>query len=116
MVEQEAESAGVPCDDNEVCRVFRFAEGGGPGGIPAALRLVLADGPIEKGTGFDHLVLATRDVERAAGIVKAAGTEVTLPPTVMFGINITGVRDPDGYSIYLVEEEGFRKSRISKAR
>lgn len=65
---------------------------------------------ITVGSGFDHFVISTPDVQAAAKTLVAAGVEITLPPTVMFGMNITGIRDLDGYSIYFVEEEGFRQS------
>lgn len=62
------------------------------------------------GTGFDHLVISTADVEAAAEQLEEKGVKIVLPPTVMFGLNITGVVDDDGYKIYLVDEAGFQKS------
>merc|ERR1712086_228599 len=75
--------------------------------LPAALKLVSeGNAPVSIGKGFDHLVMSTPDVKLAAKSLEAAGVKVTLPPTVMFGMNITGTKDPDGYSIFLVEEAG----------
>lgn len=106
MLEQtgeETESAGRCC-------WLRYRAGGGDG-TPVALALVeRSQGePVEHGNGFDHLAVSTPDVHAAAAALQSAGADVFLPPTVMFGINISGVKDPDGYAIYLTEEEGFRR-------
>eukprot|EP00438_Fugacium_kawagutii_P036088 Skav218069 [mRNA] locus=scaffold1832:103838:104416:+ [translate_table: standard] len=61
------------------------------------------------GTGFDHLVISTADVEAAAEQLQEQGVKIALPPTVMFGLKITGIVDDDGYKIYLVDEAGFQK-------
>eukprot|EP00929_Paragymnodinium_shiwhaense_P096883 TRINITY_DN58611_c0_g1_i1.p1 TRINITY_DN58611_c0_g1~~TRINITY_DN58611_c0_g1_i1.p1 ORF type:complete len:323 (+),score=19.50 TRINITY_DN58611_c0_g1_i1:73-1041(+) len=71
--------------------------------------LGLVEGQVQRGDGFDHLAISTMDVHAAAAALQSKGVDVFLPPTVMFGINITGVRDPDGYSVYLVEESGYLK-------
>lgn len=94
-------------DDTRTHCVLRFGNAC-DGGAPVSLGLVEGTSGLEAGDGFDHLALAAADVRAAAEALTAAGADVFLPPTVMFGINITGARDPDGHSIYFVEEAGFR--------
>jgi lactoylglutathione lyase len=59
----------------------------------------------ELGTAFGHLAVGVPDVAAACELAVAAGGVVTRPPgPVKFGTtNIAFVRDPDGYSIELVE-------------
>jgi len=104
------EQSGEASESDRTCCLLRCGAGGA-GGAPVALALVEreGEGPVEHGSGFDHLAVSTPDVHAAAAELQSAGVDVFLPPTVMFGINITGLRDPDGYSIYLTEEEGFRR-------
>ena len=80
-----------------------------PSGAETYLCLRQSEVPIELGTGFDHLVIATADVEAAAEQLQQKGVKIALPPTVMFGLKITGVVDDDGYKIYLVDESDFQK-------
>ena len=59
------------------------------------------------GNMLDHLVIGTPSVEAAAEALKTTeqGKEaIFMEPTAMFGTTILGVRDPNGYAIYLAEE------------
>ena len=78
-------------------------------GPQTSLCLRQSDSPIDVGTGFDHLVFATADVPCAAETLQAAGVPLVLPPTVMFGVNITGIVDADGYKVYLVDEADYQR-------
>ena len=60
-------------------------------------------------TGFDHLVVSTADVEDATSALETVGVKVLMPPTNMFGMNIAGFVDCDGYKIYLVKESDFQQ-------
>lgn len=80
-----------------------------PSGPQTFLCLRQSNVPVDLGTGFDHLVISTADVEAAAAQLQEKGVKIALPPTVMFGLKITGVVDDDGYKIYLVDETDFQK-------
>lgn len=80
-----------------------------PSGPKTFLCLRQSNVPVDLGTGFDHLVISTADVEAAAAQLQDKGVKIALPPTVMFGLKITGVVDDDGYKIYLVDETDFQK-------
>lgn len=59
----------------------------------------------EPGTAFGHLAIGVPDVAKACEIAAAAGGTITRPAgPVKFGTTIIAfVKDPDGYSIELVE-------------
>jgi catechol 2,3-dioxygenase-like lactoylglutathione lyase family enzyme len=60
---------------------------------------------------FDHLVIATENVEYAMqhikkfiGTTKDDGEDyIFMPPKVMFGATLMGVKDPNGYDVYIME-------------
>ena len=82
---------------------LRYAQG-------AATHLCLEESSsVHLGTAFDHLVIATEDVEKAFKELKEQQLRVILEPTVMFGLKITGVTDPAGHKVYLVDESDFQK-------
>lgn len=74
------------------------------------LCLQQADKPVNVGSGFDHLVVSTNDVQEAADQLQDLGVKLTMKPTVMFGLKIMGIQDVDGYKIFLVDEADFAKS------
>ena len=78
-------------------------------GPTTKLCLCQSNGAVEIGSGFDHLVISTADVEAAAEQLQEKGVKIALPPTVMFGLKITGIVDDDGYKVYLVDEADFQK-------
>lgn len=63
------------------------------------------DGPVEIGTGFDHLIIQVHDLAAAvAGLVRAGLKPTRVqPPTRPHGPTTSGVTDPDGYRIVMVE-------------
>lgn len=61
----------------------------------------------EMGGAFGHLAIGVPDVAAACEVARAAGGTVTRPAgPLKFGTTIIAfVRDPDGYSIELIERE-----------
>lgn len=59
------------------------------------------------GNGFGHLALGSDDIYAACDRIKAAGGNVTREPGPMQGgtTHIAFVKDPNGYSIELVQTE-----------
>ena len=65
------------------------------------------DEPLVMGNMVDHLVFGTPSVDAAAEVLGATeqGKEaIFMEPTAMFGTTILGIKDPNGYTIYLAEE------------
>ena len=61
----------------------------------------------ERGDAFGHIALGVDDAHETTARLAASGVEVTRPPGPMkFGASsqvIAFIKDPDGYSIELVE-------------
>ena len=74
------------------------------------LRLEEAEEAIDVGSGLDHLVVSTPNVQRAADELEQMNVKLTMKPTVMFGLKIMGVQDEDGYKTFLVDEDDFKAS------
>jgi len=57
------------------------------------------------GTGYGHISIGAPDLAATVAKLEAMGTEITLRPTVYYegGPAIAFVKDPDGYSIELVQ-------------
>jgi catechol 2,3-dioxygenase-like lactoylglutathione lyase family enzyme len=64
------------------------------------------------GNCFDHMAVMCRDVEEANKVISesSAADAVFMPPTNMFGSKLMGLKDPSGFNLYLVEEEGFKRA------
>ena len=63
--------------------------------------------PLVMGNMVDHLVIGTPSVDAAAEALRATeqGKEaIFMEPTSMFGTTILGIKDPNGFTIYLAEE------------
>ena len=60
------------------------------------------------GNMLDHIVVSTKSVDEAADVLKATdegSSAIFMEPKNMFGTKIMGIRDPNGYQIYLAEME-----------
>ncbi len=83
----------------------------GFGGFSEGATLELAsylDGAGESyshGTGYGHVAIGVLDIRTAMAKLEAAGAEVTLRPKRFFsgGPLVSFVKDPDGYSVELVQ-------------
>ena len=65
-----------------------------------------ADEELVIGNMLDHIVISTRSVDEAADLIMATdegGMAIFMEPKNMFGKKILGIRDPNGYQIYLTE-------------
>ena len=91
-------------DDDMVC--LRCPKGGDYG---ASITLVFergnSDVPLEHGNCFDHMVISTKDVDEAAAVLrtKLPDDAIFMEPQDMFGSRIMGLKDPNGYKVYLAE-------------
>ena len=86
---------------------------GYPGGPQTTLTLQQSEQALDGAqlpSGYDHLVIATEDLQEATAALDKMGTKVLMPPTKMFGMNIAGFADSDGYKLYLILESDFRQS------
>eukprot|EP00439_Symbiodinium_sp_Y106_P048189 s65_g6.t1 len=79
-------------------------------GPQTMLTLTQTASEVGRSTGYDHLVVSTVDVEDATSTLESLGAKVLMPPTKMFGMNIAGFTDCDGYKIYLVKESDFQQN------
>jgi lactoylglutathione lyase len=61
--------------------------------------------PYEVGTGYGHIAVSTKDLDRALGSLASQGIEPERPPYTIRdgGPRLCFVRDPDGYRIELIE-------------
>lgn len=64
-----------------------------------------ATGPYSHGTGYGHIAIGCPDIAGMVARLQAMGAEVTLRPTVLIagGPHVAFVKDPDGYSVELIE-------------
>lgn len=77
------------------------------GGVATTLVFTKTSQPLDIGNCFDHLAISTVDIQSAATFLKDALEDddaIFLEPTPMFGTQVMGLTDPNGYKIYLVEE------------
>ncbi|CAE7225557.1 GLYI-11 [Symbiodinium sp. CCMP2592] len=79
-------------------------------GPQTMLTLTQTASEVGSSTGYDHLVVSTEDVEDATSTLESRGVKVLMPPTKMFGMNIAGFADCDGYKIYLVKDSAFQQN------
>jgi len=82
-------------ENKEEGSILRYTQNRCKNGEATSIRLVASGHSITTGAGYDHLVISTPDVLQAACALDSAGVPLTLKPTVMFGLNITGIQDPD---------------------
>lgn len=92
----------VPFDDGSRLAILKF-----PDEPVATLELVYrpADGPVEIGTGFDHLAIQVDDLAATLETLTNAGLEPGPQelPGGPDGPKTSWITDPDGYRIELVE-------------
>ena len=92
----------VPFDDGSQLVMLKF-----PAEPAASLELVHrpADGPVDIGTGFDHLAIQVDALAATLEQLRAAGLEPGPEelPGGPDGPKISWITDPDGYRIELVE-------------
>jgi len=105
----------VARSEEELCLRYEPLEGGLLDGVPTTLVFTsegVAEAASSPGTeAFDHLAICCRDVLAARDFLDSkpeTSNAVTMEPTKMFGTAILGLSDPNGLSIFLVEEDGFR--------
>jgi lactoylglutathione lyase len=67
--------------------------------------------PCSHGSGYGHLAIGVPDIDATIAKLKAMGAEVTLPPTRYFAgaPQLAFVKDPDGYSIELIQTRRDRE-------
>mmetsp|Transcript_55897 Transcript_55897/g.110714 ORF Transcript_55897/g.110714 Transcript_55897/m.110714 type:complete len:394 (+) Transcript_55897:70-1251(+) len=118
MREVDVPWSGQKEKENERCFRYLPLAGGTLEGFPTTLIFQVAEhegsetatatsGAVEC---FDHLAICCFDVDAAFAHITSGGLapEVTLGPRNMFGTRVMGLRDPNGYDVYLIEEAGFR--------
>ena len=92
----------VELDDGATLTMLRF-----PGEAAVSLELVHrpADGPVDVGSGFNHLVVQVDDLNEALPSLRAAGMdpEPVQAPGGEEGPRTSWLTDPDGYRIELVQ-------------
>lgn len=103
---------------DERCFRYRPRERGALIGVPCTLVFQVADTedtPAAESCNsvecFAHLVICCSDVDATFAYVKDKfrGLPIILEPCNLFGTRIFGIKDPNGYEIYLVEELSFRQ-------
>lgn len=85
-------------------------------GVPASLIFVRGDDePLDHGNSFDHIVISTKSVEAAAEALRGNVNEgaIFMEPREMFGMKIFGLKDPNGYSVYLAEMDAMEDDSSS---
>jgi lactoylglutathione lyase len=80
------------------------------GGLIELCRYWNEDGPYTHGTGFHHISVGVEDVAGMAARLVGMGFEMTVPPTDYAGKGprLAYVKDPDGYSVELIQTAGYR--------
>lgn len=91
-------------DENMVC--LRYGNTGGGGGIPTTLVFDKTDDDdeIDVGTCMDHLAIVTSlEVAQIYERIQQTTTDVPvfMKPVEMFGQQVMGVRDPNGYKVVI---------------
>lgn len=56
------------------------------------------------GNILDHFVISTKNIDEAAEVLKGSSA-IFMEPKRMFGTTIMGVEDPNGFKIYLAEDQ-----------
>ena len=92
---------------------LRYEKTSAPGPcVSTSLVFTLVEQELVIGNCFDHLAVMCKDVEEASKVLNesSAADAVFMPPTNMFGSKLMGLKDPSGFSLYLVEEKGFKRA------
>ena len=92
---------------------LRYEKTSAPGPcVSTSLVFTLVEQELVIGNCFDHLAVMCKDVEEASKLLNegSAADAVFMPPTNMFGSKLMGLKDPSGFSLYLVEEKGFKRT------
>ena len=99
----------VAGDDSLVC--LRYTDKDSVPRPGVATTLVFESNPdeLDRGNCLDHLAISTENVDAAAALVEATMTDpdqtIFMEPKPMFGTKIMGLYDPNGYKVYLVEQQ-----------
>jgi catechol 2,3-dioxygenase-like lactoylglutathione lyase family enzyme len=89
-------------DDSMLCLRYSAKDASG---VPTTLVFEGTNEPLEHGTCLDHLVIRTRaNIQDEYQRLQHTKVPIFMKPTFMFGSNIMGVKDPNGYRIILAEE------------
>ena len=78
-------------------------------GVATTLVFSKSSDKLEIGNCFDHMAISTVNVEAAATAVQESldtpDSVIFMEPSPMFGTKIMGLTDPNGYKVYLVEQQ-----------
>lgn len=94
----------VAADEQDICLRYDNAETG------VATTLVFSksqEESLEMGNCLDHFAISTKNVDAAFSTLRESLPDnvVFMDPTRMFGTKIMGLHDPNGYKVYLVEQQ-----------
>ena len=92
---------GMECkaeDEKMVC--LRYENGVFQGGVSTTLVFDLTKEEIEKGDCFDHIAITT-DADVSSLFDTMQDQKVFMKPTEMFGKQVMGLVDPNGYKVVL---------------
>jgi catechol 2,3-dioxygenase-like lactoylglutathione lyase family enzyme len=87
-------------DENMLC--LRYDNDCFTAGVPTTLIFDVTTEDLEKGDCFDHLVIATRaNMEEIHTRFQDEDCTIFMKPTKMFGKDVMGLLDPNGYKVIL---------------
>jgi catechol 2,3-dioxygenase-like lactoylglutathione lyase family enzyme len=74
-------------------------------GVPTTLVFEATEGEINKGDCLDHLAILTKlDIEELHRRIQESEYSIFMNPTEMFGKQVMGVLDPNGYKVVIASE------------
>ena len=89
-------------DENMVC--LRYDMKDFPG-VPTTLVFEATKDEINKGDCLDHLAIVTKlDIEELHRRIQESEYSIFMNPTEMFGKQVMGVLDPNGYKVVIASE------------
>lgn len=93
----------VAADEQDICLRYDNAETG----VATTLVFSKSSASLEMGNCLDHFAISTKNVDAAFSTLRESLPDnvVFMDPTRMFGTKIMGLHDPNGYKVYLVEQQ-----------
>ena len=89
-------------DDHPIQEGTEQGQGGRIGGVPITLVFEATEEELKLGDCFDHIVVATSaDIMEQYERIKRCNGTIFMKPTEMFGKQVMGVMDPNGYKVIL---------------
>jgi len=99
----------VAADEEVICLRYTSNAAVNRTGVATTLVFCKTSEELVRGNCFDHMAISTANVDAAAAELRESlenpNEVIFLEPSPMFGTKIMGLNDPNGYKVYLVEQQ-----------